>query len=105
MKKLFIRHYFTKLKKADFGLFFPDYPECMTQGEDIQNAYEMAWDALGLAIVSRLESKEALPVPTEPYAIPLDSDTFCVIVAFDLIAYQKGITPRQSKNSLHTGMA
>lgn len=100
MKKLFYPALFHKAEEGGFWITFPDYPECMTQGEDIQNAYEMAWDALGLAIVSRLESKEALPVPTEPYAIPLDSDTFCVIVAFDLIAYQKRHNSKAVKKTL-----
>ena len=100
MKKLFYPALFHKAEEGGFWITFPDYPECMTQGEDIRNAYEMAWDALGLAIVSRLESKEALPVPTEPYAIPLDSDTFCVIVAFDLIAYQKRHNSKAVKKTL-----
>ena len=100
MKKLFYPALFHKAEEGGFWITFPDYPECMTQGEDIQNAYEMAWDALGLAIVSRLESKEALPVPTEPYAIPLDSDTICVIVAFDLIAYQKRHNSKAVKKTL-----
>ena len=100
MKKLFYPALFHKAEEGGFWITFPDYPECMTQGEDIQNAYEMAWDALGLAIVSRLESKEALPVPTEPYAIPLDSDTFCVIAAFDLIAYQKRHNSKAVKKTL-----
>ena len=49
----------------------------------------MEWDALGLAVVSRIENRESLPPATEPYAITAVSDTFCIIVPFDLIAYQK----------------
>ncbi len=35
-------------------------------GENMQDAYEMAWDALGLAVVSRIENREVLPPVTEP---------------------------------------
>ena len=100
MKKLFYPALFHKAKEGGFWITFPDYPDCMTQGENIQNAYEMAWDALGLAVVSRLESQESLPTPTEPYAISLDPDTFCVIVAFDLIAYQKRHNSKAVKKTL-----
>lgn len=44
----------------------PGFPECMTQGENMQDAYEMAWDALGLAVVSRIENRESLPRPQSP---------------------------------------
>ena len=100
MKKLFYPALFHKAKEGGFWITFPDYPECMTQGENIQNAYEMAWDALGLAVVSRLESQESLPTPTDPYAISLDPDTFCGIVAFDLIAYQKRHNSKAVKKTL-----
>ena len=88
MKNFFIRHFFIKQKKEAFGS--PSRISRMYDtGENMQDAYEMAWDALGLAVVSRIENRESLPPATEPYAITAVSDTFCIIVPFDLIAYQK----------------
>ena len=66
----------------------------------MQDAYEMAWDALGLAVVSRIENRESLPPATEPYAITAVSDTFCIIVPFDLIAYQKKHNSKAIKKTL-----
>ena len=66
----------------------------------MQDAYEMAWDALGLAVVSRIENRESLPPATEPYAITAASDTFCIIVPFDLIAYQKKHNSKAIKKTL-----
>ena len=60
----------------------------------------MAWDALGLAVVSRIENRESLPPATEPYAITAVSDTFCIIVPFDLIAYQKKHNSKAIKKTL-----
>ena len=80
MKKLFYPALFHKAEEGGFWITFPDFPECMTQGENMQDAYEMAWDALGLAVVSRIENRESLPPATEPYAITAVSDTFCIIV-------------------------
>lgn len=66
----------------------------------MQSAYEMAWDALGLAVVSRIENRESLPPATEPYAITAVSNTFCIIVPFDLIAYQKKHNSKAIKKTL-----
>ena len=100
MKKLFYPALFHKAEEGGFWITFPDFPECMTQGENMQNAYEMAWDALGLAVVSRIENRESLPPATEPYAITAVSDTFCIIVPFDLIAYQKKHNSKAIKKTL-----
>ena len=40
---------------------FPDLPECITEGYSIEEAYEMAVDALGLALTDRMQAKEELP--------------------------------------------
>lgn len=53
VKKLFYPAIFHKAEEGGFWITFPDIPECMTQGDDMQQAYEMAVDALGLAITSR----------------------------------------------------
>ena len=57
-------------------------------------------NALGLAVVSRIENRESLPPATEPYAITAVSDTFCIIVPFDLIAYQKKHNSKAIKKTL-----
>lgn len=100
MKKLFYPALFHKAEEGSFWITFPDFPECMTQGENMQDAYEMAWDALGLAVVSRIENRESLPPVTEPYAVTLDPDTFCVVVPFDLISYQKKHNSKAVKKTL-----
>ena len=61
MKKLFYPAIFHKAEEGGFWITFPDIPECMTQGDDMQHAYEMAVDALGLAITSREEEGAELP--------------------------------------------
>ena len=71
MKKLFYPAIFHKAEEGGFWITFPDIPECMTQGDDMQQAYEMAVDALGLAITSREEEKMELPLPSEPYKITI----------------------------------
>lgn len=100
MNKLFYPALFHKAEEGGFWITFPDFPECMTQGDDIQDAYEMASDALGLAIVSRQADKESLPTPSVPYAIPSEPDAFCVVIEFDLLSYQRKHNSRAVKKTL-----
>ena len=57
MKKIFYPAVFHKAEEGDFWISFLDIPECLTQGENVAEAYEMAVDALGLALTSREEEK------------------------------------------------
>lgn len=100
MNKLFYPAIFHKAEEGGFWITFPDIPECMTQGNDIQNAYEMAVDALGLAITSRKTEKEEIPTPSEPHNITLNKDEFCVVIEFDMLAYQKRTNSRAVKKTL-----
>ena len=100
MKKLFYPAIFHKADENGFWITFPDIPECMTQGDDMQQAYEMAVDALGLAIVSREEENQEIPTPSEPYKITTATDEFCVIIEFDMLAYKKRTNSKAVKKTL-----
>ena len=65
MNKLFYPALFHKAEEGGFWISFPDFPECFTEGDDITQAYEMAVEALGLAVTSRKKEKEEIPAPTE----------------------------------------
>ena len=66
MSKLFYPAIFHTAEEGGFWISFPDFPECMTQGDNMQNAYEMAVDALGLAISSRKREQLEIPAPSTP---------------------------------------
>ena len=100
MNKLFYPAVFHKAEEGGFWITFPDLPECMTQGEDMQHSYEMAFDALGLAITSRQTEHEELPTPSEPFSINLNKDEFCVVIEFDLLAYKKRTNSKAVKKTL-----
>ena len=100
MKKLFYPAIFHKAEEGGFWITFPDIPECMTQGDDMQQAYEMAVDALGLAITSREEEGQEIPSPTEPHQIVLESDSFCAVIEFDMLAYKKRTNSKAVKKTL-----
>lgn len=100
MNKLFYPAIFHKADEGGYWITFPDIPECMTQGDDMQNAYEMAIDALGLAITSRETEKEEIPAASEPCNIITGENEFCVVVEFDMLAYKKRTNSKAVKKTL-----
>lgn len=100
MQKLFYPAIFHKAEEGGFWIEFPDLPECMTQGDDIQNAYEMAVDALGLAITSLKAENQEIPHPTDPWKITTNPDEFCVVIEFDMLAYNKRTNSKAVKKTL-----
>ena len=89
MNKLFYPAIFHVAEEGGFWITFPDLPECMTQGDNMQEAYEMAVDALGLALVSREQEKLEIPTASELSNISIEKDEYCVIIEFDMLAYKK----------------
>jgi len=99
MSKLFYPAIFHKAEEGGFWISFPDFPECLTEGDDMEQAYEMAVDALGLAITSRIESGEQLPECSFPDETETE-DGILLVVQFDMLAYQKKHNSRAVKKTL-----
>lgn len=99
MSKLFYPAIFHTAEEGGFWVSFPDLPECLTEGDDMQQAYEMAVDALGLALVGRKEEKIEIPKPTQIDKVNTDGGTL-VIVEFDMLEYQKKHNSRAVKKTL-----
>ena len=99
MNKLFYPAVFHKAEEGGFWISFPDIPECLTQGEDMTEAYEMAVDALGLALTSREEEKQPIPAASDPSEVKLEPNSFLVVVEFDMLAYKKRTNSRAVKKT------
>jgi predicted RNase H-like HicB family nuclease len=63
-----------KETKSDFGVSFPDFPGCITAGKNIDEAKDMAQEALTIHIQGILEDGEQLPVPSRLEDIMSDPD-------------------------------
>lgn len=99
LQKLFYPSIFHKAEEGGFWVSFPDIPECLTEGDDMRQAYEMASDALGLVISDKIKNKETLPVPSQADEVNAE-DGYLVIVEFDLLEYQKKHNNRAVKKTL-----
>lgn len=100
MKKLFYPALFHKAEEGGFWVSFPDLPECLTEGDNMDQAYEMAVEALGLALTSREEEKDPIPLPSSPDTITVEPDSFIVVVEFDMAAYKKRTNSKAVKKTL-----
>ena len=100
MNKLFFPALFHKAEEGGFWVSFPDIPECLTQGENMEEAYEMAVDALGLCLSCMEDNKEPIPKASDPSAISVDADSFMVVIEFDMLAYKKKNNSKAVKKTL-----
>ena len=100
MDKLFYPAIFHTAEEGGFWITFPDIPECMTQGDDMKQAYEMAVDALGLAITSRKKAHENIPVASQPCDLVIEQGDTCVVIEFDMRSYQKKTNSKAVKKTL-----
>ena len=100
MNKLFYPAIFHKAEEGGFWITFPDIPECMTQGDDMEQAYEMAVDALGLILADRKKSHESIPAASRPCDLVVAEGEMCVVIEFDMQAYQKRTNSKAVRKTL-----
>ena len=100
MELLFYPAVFHKAEEGGYWVSFPDLPECLTEGDDIKEAYEMAEDALGLCITERIKDKEEIPKASEPDESLLSDGDFVVLVKFDYLDYCKKHSSKSVKKTL-----
>ena len=99
MNRLFYPAVFHTAEEGGFWVTFPDIPECMTQGDNMQEAYEIAVDALGLSLTSREAEKEEIPKASSLDEVDAEDGTL-VIVEFDMAEYRRRNSSRAVKKTL-----
>ena len=78
--------------KSDFGVSFPDFPGCITAGSTIDEAKDMALDALSLHINGVLEDGDSIPAPSKLEDI-MDDPDYSDAAAI-LVVSVSGVKPR-----------
>ncbi|MEF2781495.1 type II toxin-antitoxin system HicB family antitoxin [Erysipelotrichaceae bacterium HCN-30851] len=88
-------------KEGDgYWVSFPDVPEALTEGDNMQEAYKMAVDCLGLALTVKIDENVPLPTPSVFENIELQDNEFLVVVEFDFLDYKKQTSSRAVKKTL-----
>ena len=97
--KLFYPALFHQAEEGGFWVSFPDIPECLTRGDDMAKAYEMAIDALGLALEDRIK-EDNVPQPTTVDYLIIEENSYPVIIEFDYLQYKRKHSSKPVKKTL-----
>jgi predicted RNase H-like HicB family nuclease len=63
-----------KESKTDFGVSFPDFPGCITAGHTVDEAKDLAQEALALHVKGMIEDGDEMPPPSKLEDIMADAD-------------------------------
>ncbi len=72
--------------KSDFGVSFPDFPGCITAGKNIDEAKDMAQEALTLHIQGMLEDGEQLPVSSTKLEEIMNDPDYANAIAYLVVS-------------------
>ncbi len=90
---------FTKEEKF-YSVRFPDFESCYTQGETIEEAYEMASDVLCLTLYNLEEEGKEIPRASEVAKIKSSENEFVSLIPCDTIEYRQFYDSRSVKKTL-----
>lgn len=99
MSKLFYPAIFHP-EETGYSVSMPDLNGCFTEGDTLDEAYEMAFDAIGLCATDLLENKKDLPKPSSPKELTYAPDDFVALVEFDMDAYNRKHNSKAVKKTL-----
>ena len=86
-----------------YSVTFPDLPDCYTDGDDLDDAANMAAEAMELVIESYIDNGRELPSPTFDVALP--KACLLVAVSADVNADDKLVSAREAAQMLEVSDA
>lgn len=75
------------IEKEGYTVVVPDLPGCVSEGDSLINALEMATDAACGWILGELEDGNTFPSPTPHELVKTDSEGFVNLLVLDIDAY------------------
>lgn len=90
---------FTK-EENTYSVVFPDIEGCVTCGDTLPDAMEMAEDALCLMLYDHEEDGEEIPNPTDIRKIRVDENSIVSMVCCDTVEYRKLYDNKAVKKTL-----
>lgn len=84
---------------SGYTVEFPDLPGCVTQGDSLEEAFEMAEDAASGWILTSIEDGEDVPSPSALDQLNV-AEGFCSFVPLDIGEYAKQHNLKSIKKTL-----
>lgn len=86
--KLIYPAVFEPLEEQDgFCVTFPDLPGCVTQGDSLENAVEMAIDAASGWVLDELEDGKKAPEASDIRDVEIFDNSFANLILLDMDSY------------------
>lgn len=79
---------------------FPDLPGCVTEGNTLAEAIEMAEDAASGWVLDELESGNAIPAASSPASVRTENGDFVSAVVLDMDAYAEKYGEKSVRKNL-----
>ena len=98
MSKHFYPAVFTK-EETGYSVRFPDLEGCFTEGDTIEEAYDMAAEAMGLYL-KQSEGVFSFPKAQDVNNIKISANETVVLIEFDELEYMKKHNSRAVKKTL-----
>lgn len=83
-----------------YSIVFPDLSGCVTEGENLADAFWKAENALGLYLYSLKEADEILPDASVPETIELAKGDFLTLIEWDELEYLRRTDNKAVKKTL-----
>lgn len=100
MSKYIYPAIFTQENDGGYSITFPDIENCYTQGDDLQDGYDMANDILCLTLYRIEEKGFEIPEPSNPKSVQADSNSFVTLISADTMEYRKFYENKSVKKTL-----
>ena len=91
---------FTPESTGGYSIVFPDLPHCYTQGDNMQDGYNMAEDVACSVLVDMENERQTIPVPSDPASLHLEPGEFTALIGADTLAYRQATDSRAVKKTL-----
>ena len=82
-----------------YSVRFPDLDGCFTEGDTLDEVYEMAFDAIGLHLQQQ-DGRFVFPKSSNPKQIKANDNEFVALVEFDDVEYLKKHDNKAVKKTL-----
>lgn len=99
MSKYIYPAIFTK-EEEGYSVIFPDLESCYTQGDNLEDALEMAEDVLSLVLYEYEKNQRLIPEPTPIKKIETTEQEIVSLVMGDTLEYRKRYNSRAVKKTL-----
>ena len=83
-----------------YSVEFPDIENCFTCGETLEEAMEMAEDALEMMLTDMEDKKETIPAGRMPQKIHAPENAIVSLILADTTAYRKRVSNQAVKKTL-----